>query len=271
MVLHEYKEKVDKIISKYVNKNSDKKMREMLTYSLDGGKRLRSIICLYIFDNYGKDNDNIVIAIELLHSASLILDDLPCMDNDEYRRNRLSFHKKFGVVNAYLLSNFLFCEFNRIIKDIKDDYLLKYVFKKLNLIIIGQYYDLNPGLTNQSSTEDRIKKNNLKTTPFFVLSFFIPLFLCDKNIDEKIINETAISFSTAFQIYDDFLDIEQDSKTGNFNHINVLGKKMSYDLYLKNLDNFKNNIYALNLKIELFEEIIKYLNKKLEKYHNELQ
>ena len=38
---------------------------------------------------------------------------------------------------------------------------------------------------------------------------------------------------------------------------------MSYDLYLKNLDNFKNNIHALNLKIELFEEIIKYLNNKI--------
>ena len=126
---------------------------------------------MYIFDNYGKSNDNIVIAIELLHSASLILDDLPCMDNDDFRRNRLSFHKKFGVVNAYLLSNFLFCEFNRIIKDIKDDYLLKYVFKKLNLIIIGQYYDLNPGLTNQSFTEDKIKNNNLKTTPFLYYHF----------------------------------------------------------------------------------------------------
>ena len=51
----------------------------------------------------------------------------------------------------------------------------------------------------------------------------------------------------------------------------MLGKKKSYDLYLKNFHNFKNNIHALNLKIELFEEIIKYLNNKLQKYHNELQ
>ena len=87
MVLHEYKEKVDKI-KKYICDNEDIELKKMLTYSLDGGKRLRSIIALYIFENFNKKYDNIVIAIELLHTASLILDDLPCMDNDSYRRNK---------------------------------------------------------------------------------------------------------------------------------------------------------------------------------------
>ena len=271
MVLSEYKEKVNNIINNYINKNNDEKMRTMLKYSLDGGKRLRSVICLYIFHNFGKSNDDVVIAIELLHSASLILDDLPCMDNDNYRRDKLSFHRKFGIKKAYLFSNYLFTEFNRIIKDLKDDFLLKYVFKKLNLIILGQYYDLNPQITSNSSLDEKIKNNNLKTTPFFVLAFFIPLFICNKNIDEQIVYNTAVSFSTSFQIYDDFLDVEQDKKTGCFNHINALGRKTSYELYLKNLKNFRENINTLNLKIELFDDIIKYLNKKLQNNHNELQ
>ena len=123
------------------------------------------------------------------------------MDNDNYRRDKLSFHRKFGIKKAYLFSNYLFTEFNRIIKDLKDDFLLKYVFKKLNLIILGQYYDLNPQITSNSSLDEKIKNNNLKTTPFFVLAFFIPLFICNKNIDEQIVYNTAVSFSTSFQIY----------------------------------------------------------------------
>jgi geranylgeranyl diphosphate synthase, type II len=271
MVLNEYKDKVNVIIQNYIDQNKDDNVREMLKYSLEGGKRLRSIIALYIFDNYKQKCDSVVVAIELLHSASLILDDLPCMDNDAYRRNKLSFHKKFGVKNAYLLSNYLFCEFNRIIKDLDNDYILTYVFKKLNLIILGQYYDLNPNKNTNLSLEDKIKNNNLKTTPFFVLSFFIPLFLCNKNVDESLVEEISILFSTSFQIYDDFLDIEQDKKTGNFNHIIMLGEKTSYDLYIKNLDAFKKNIIKLNLKIELFTHIINYLNNKLEHHNNGLQ
>ena len=116
MVLSEYKEKVDTIIKNYICENEDIELKKMLTYALDGGKRLRSIIAFYIFENFNKKYDNIVVAIELLHTASLILDDLPCMDNDSYRRNTLSFHKKFGVKKAYLMSNYLFCEFNNFIE-----------------------------------------------------------------------------------------------------------------------------------------------------------
>ena len=54
MVLNEYKDKVNVIIQNYIDQNKDDNVREMLKYSLEGGKRLRSIIALYIFDNKGK-------------------------------------------------------------------------------------------------------------------------------------------------------------------------------------------------------------------------
>jgi|SaaInlStandDraft_2_1057019.scaffolds.fasta_scaffold98339_2 geranylgeranyl diphosphate synthase, type II len=271
MSLSIYKKKVNDLIDIYVDKINDGKMREMIRYSLEGGKRLRSIICLYIFDNYSQCNDEIVIAVELLHNASLILDDLPCMDNDDYRRNRLSFHKKFGVMNAYLVSNYLFCEFNKIIGNLNNENLLKYVFEKLNLILVGQYYDLFPDTNTQNDLDKKIYNNNLKTTPFFVLSFFIPLYLCDCNISKYDIEKMAISFSTAFQIYDDFLDEKQDIESGNFSHIKYLGREYSYTLYLDNLKIFRESIKHLKIKGDLFEEIINYLNTKLRPYLNDIQ
>lgn len=270
MVLHEYKEKVDKIISKYVNKNSDKKMREMLTYSLDGGKRLRSIICLYIFDNYGKANDNIVIAIELLHSASLILDDLPCMDNDDYRRNKLTFHKKYGVKNAYLVANYLFTTFNKFILSLNNEKIINYVFDNLILIVKGQYYDLGFERNKILDKDKIIFNNNLKTAPFFVLCFTIP-FLLNNNFDIiRDIEECGYFFSNAFQIYDDFIDYEQDLINKTFNHINFLGKVKTYELYNKNLENFNSLCVKHKIDYILFDEIIKYLNDNLFDYINGL-
>ena len=70
------------------------------------------------------------------------------MDNDDYRRNRLSFHKKYGVKNAYLVSNYLFTTFNKFVLNLKDSIIIDYVFDNLVNIVKGQYYDL--GLVNKN-------------------------------------------------------------------------------------------------------------------------
>ena len=85
-------------------------MANIVTYSLDGGKRLRPIIILSIshyFDIYDTNRDLCILIVELLHSASLILDDLPCMDNDILRRGKETVHYKYGIKPAYVTSNFM--------------------------------------------------------------------------------------------------------------------------------------------------------------------
>ena len=77
MYLKIYKERVNILLENFVNKIEDNDLKQMVEYSLFGGKRLRSIICLYLLDKFSLKNDNIVIGIEFLHCASLILDDLP--------------------------------------------------------------------------------------------------------------------------------------------------------------------------------------------------
>ena len=142
MYLKIYKERVNILLKNFVNKIEDNDLKKMVEYSLFGGKRLRSIICLYLLDKFCLKNDNIVIGIEFLHCASLILDDLPCMDNDDYRRGRQTFHKRYGRKNAYIVANYLFTEFNKFLVNLNDNKLLTYIFKNLILIVKGQYCDL---------------------------------------------------------------------------------------------------------------------------------
>ena len=87
------------------------KIHEAMRYSvLNGGKRLRPILCLAICEALGGSQKEALIAacaVEFIHSYSLVHDDLPCMDNDEFRRGKLTCHKKFGEAVALLAGDAL--------------------------------------------------------------------------------------------------------------------------------------------------------------------
>ena len=86
-------------------------VREILSYSLEsGGKRVRPLLCLMFCEACGGEPERALAfaaAVEYVHTYSLIHDDLPCMDDDDYRRGRLSSHKKFGEANAVLAGDAL--------------------------------------------------------------------------------------------------------------------------------------------------------------------
>ena len=110
MYLKKYREKVNLLIDRYLETNiNDYEIRNMIKYCLEGGKRLRPIICFYLLEKFNIENKSIIIAIEFLHCSSLILDDLPCMDNDNYRRNKLTFHKKYSEKKSlYCIKFFIY-------------------------------------------------------------------------------------------------------------------------------------------------------------------
>ena len=83
--------------------------------------------------------------------------------------------------------------------------------------------------------EDIIYKNNLKTYPFFVLAFIIPFFLKGNYEFREDVETIAYKFSIAFQIYDYFIDYEQDKLNNTFNHIKLLGRIETYNLYKTNI------------------------------------
>ncbi len=84
---------------------------EAMRYSLlSGGKRIRPILLLEFYSLFGRQDSNDVnfaAAIEMIHTYSLIHDDLPCMDNDDMRRGRPSCHKAFGYDTALLAGDAL--------------------------------------------------------------------------------------------------------------------------------------------------------------------
>ena len=168
--LKEIKNFIDLTIYNFVEKESNFKIKEILNHSLEGGKRLRPIISFIIFKSFFKcknfDSDkfgNLLIIPELIHNISLILDDLPCMDNDNYRRDKETTHFKFGIIPSYIgiakIAHNILYEFredydtNRQFKYVNKDGKEKYVkvidfiddniFETINDLIDGQYYDLN--------------------------------------------------------------------------------------------------------------------------------
>ena len=99
-------------------------IHEAMRYAvLDGGKRIRPLLCLAVSDMLGGDEDEALIpacAVELIHSYSLIHDDLPCLDNDEFRRGKLTCHKKFGEAIALLAGDGLLTLAFQTISKLKD-------------------------------------------------------------------------------------------------------------------------------------------------------
>lgn len=101
-VLFNKTKKVEAVLQKYLPKETgyQKTILEAMNYSLTiGGKRLRPILMLetyQLFGGNGKEIEPFLAAIEMIHTYSLVHDDLPAMDNDDYRRGNLTTHKKFG-------------------------------------------------------------------------------------------------------------------------------------------------------------------------------
>ena len=107
------KGRIDAALSKHLPQAEDRPrvLHETIRHSvLAGGKRVRPILCLAAAEALGSDPDLVLVpalAVELLHTYTLVHDDLPCMDNDELRRGRSTAHVKFGEANAILAGDAL--------------------------------------------------------------------------------------------------------------------------------------------------------------------
>ena len=88
----------------------DPVLKDAMSYALDGGKRLRGSILLSFCEALGglaEDAMQFAAAIEMIHAYSLVHDDLPCMDDDDFRRGKPSCHKQFGYATALLAGDAL--------------------------------------------------------------------------------------------------------------------------------------------------------------------
>src|SRR3989339_1471770 len=106
-----YRDKVEQELAKSISRLGEKtKLRDACEYALtNGGKRFRPLIVLMVSEALGKDLNvsDAALSVEFFHTASLIADDLPCMDNDDERRDKPSLHKVYGETISLLSSSAL--------------------------------------------------------------------------------------------------------------------------------------------------------------------
>lgn len=221
----------DFLVSKLKTAGSEATLLDSMSYSvMAGGKRLRPLLCICTFlalhQQIDSDKIQLASAIELLHTYSLIHDDLPAMDNDDLRRGKPTNHKKYGEAMAILAGDGL--------QSLAFEWMATTHFSnevKINAIkqfaeavgpkgmVSGQSRDIV--LTGKKISLAELKKLHSEKTGALI-NFAIKVAGIVSNANEDIIsllNEFGNYYGLAFQIYDDILDVTKTSaelgKTAN--------------------------------------------------------
>ena len=212
------KKLVEESLDRYLPKGSEepKTLHRAMRYSVfSGGKRIRPLLTL---ESCLACGGRVALAIpgacavEIVHTYSLIHDDLPSMDNDDYRRGRLSCHKKFGEAQAILAGDALLTlAFNLISKNCDPETGMRLV-KELSEAVGtrgmtgGQAFDIELGLRSRNK-KITAKINRLKTAKLFEASVRIGGICAGAN-KKKIsaLGAYGAYFGEAFQAIDDLLD-----------------------------------------------------------------
>lgn len=261
--------KVDNFIIDFINKQKNSLLVAPMKYGvISGGKKIRSTLILD-FGKILKVNEkkliSICAAVECIHSYSLIHDDLPCMDNDSFRRGKPSTHKKYGEATAVLAGNSLLTLAFEIISDKKNYLRLDHKIKIINLlsncsghtgIAGGQELDLK--FENKRKKISQIlNMQRKKTGKLFNFCLQSVAIIANRNNNEKqmfgIIGE---DIGLLFQLADDFLDIKgtkrligksikKDNKKGKSTLIKLIGYEKAFN-------------YANNLKKKILRKLRKH-------------
>ncbi len=269
--LHKIAKDTNSFLKKYLKLQKKTGLLKAMSYGLlPGGKKIRSKILVDVGKIFNI-NYNVLIqigaAVECIHAYSLIHDDLPCMDNDNLRRGRLSTHKKFGEFTAILAGNSLLTlaleiltDNNLKINNKSKVYLASFISKSSGHegIAGGQYYDLSFEKKKISLTKILNMQKN-KTGKLFGFCCVAPLLILSKKKELSKFNKIGEDIGLLFQIADDLIDFRGDKK--------LAGKKTRKDLTkgkatLISLLGYKNTIkYAEKLKLNIFNKIRIYGNK----------
>ncbi len=227
--LEKYIEIINSALQKYVYpvKDGQDYVVDAMNYSVtNGGKRIRPVLVLEFCRVCGgnvEDALGLACAVEMIHTYSLIHDDLPCMDNDDMRRGKPSCHKAFGEEYALLAGDgLLTLAFETALKDgvgILPENKIKAAKTLASLagvsgMVGGQVLDLQ-----SESTEPTLEKlqtiDTLKTGALIKASVLLGCYAANVTDDERI--EAAVKYAEniglAFQIVDDILDVTSDSAT----------------------------------------------------------
>ena len=268
---------IDKTLDEYLppEENPPSIIHKAMRYSVfGGGKRIRPILTLATAELFGKDTESVIktaCGIELIHTFSLIHDDLPCIDNDDFRRGKPSSHKVFGEAiallagDALLVSGFDLITKNSEVKEIKKQSILKVI--KETSFYIGTENMLGGQVEDISLKSEDITKADLinlymkKTVALISLSIRAGAILSGANQRQlRALTKYGENIGLAFQIIDDMLDIMQDQRDAEKpNYANIFGMKESKSESEKLIEEAKDSLKIFNQKAETLRNIADYL------------
>ncbi len=260
---------IDKAMAKKFK--DDNPLSEALVYASDSGKRIRPLVFLETVKMLlGKEaiDEKIIdlaLCLEMIHAYSLVHDDMPCMDNDDYRRGKLTVHKKFGENLAVLVGDSLltFAFENILDLSVYDQRFLlpgKYLAKASGKegMIKGQVFDIKADKNVDLSYVLDVYKN--KTARLFMAALVMAGLYAGVS-DEKIkkLEDYAYYLGLSFQLQDDILDKYDEIELNILSCISMdEAKKLLLDFNKKakeNIKDFKDNDFHIYLIDYLTERI----------------
>ena len=194
---------------------------------LSQGKRIRPMIFLSIAEDLAREKGvkaeddlmSLAGALEILHTATLIHDDLPALDDDDYRRGKVSCHKKFGEDVAILTGDYLTALAGLVVAESQLGSEVKVQFiselsKTFMEICSGQILDLQND-TEKATSKDFVKINRLKTATLFKISCSLAGLVSGQDSGTlKALEELGTCFGEYFQLRNDFQDLAFPEETG---------------------------------------------------------
>ena len=284
--------------NKYFETIKGSRLLSVIKYSIEDGKCIRGFIVKHIIETLLVPNENSekldiilwepIVAIELIHAASLIIDDLPCMDNDIIRRNKPSLFIKFGEREAILSSFYLISQsckllvnsvkHNKIMFETKQDIVINLLNEWCELLgdnlVVGQLMDLNENIKTLLNID--IVENNktlmvYKTASLFIFSFILGGVFSGADINIEEFKSMGSHFGIMFQLMDDIKDVDKDKAKSQLFAANnsekiVYNNFINSNGYLKAIETFNESKTILKLllkKNNLYTKEFKKLIKKI--------
>lgn len=260
---------------------SDDKLSNSMSYSINaGGKRLRPLLTLAILKTYNLSLTDSLIklasVIELIHTYSLIHDDLPAMDDDDLRRGKPTNHKAFDQATAILAGDgLLTLAFEWISEsEIGENKIVKLINQLSEAVgakgmVAGQSIDVNSA-GKKLSKDELINLHSLKTGKLIIYSVKAGLIISESPDDEmQLLMKFADSFGLAFQIYDDILDaVSSEDEIGKPVHhdndkntyVNLYGIEKSYELLDQTIKNGIESLNQLDFDTDLLKSFYSYFD-----------
>jgi len=289
--MQKYINLINEKLDKFMPVNYPQKIFKAMKYTVTlPGKRLRPVMCLEACRMFGGNFEDAIptaCAIEMLHAQTLIHDDLPCMDNDNYRRGQLTNHMVFGEANAVLAGDALLTFAPQIIlknsKNLGSEKLIKIMEEYFQAagaygVIAGQVVDIESENFEVNPDDDQLPDilnyiHTHKTADLFKLALRTGAIIANATERQlSDITEFGQYMGVAFQIADDILDVTstfekmgktlgKDKEEGKLTYVNLYGlekakKDLNYNIK-KCFEILKKN----NLNSQIFEQILDKIRK----------